>query len=209
MDVKKPGTGTKSPKSAKRRTAAKAATNKGVDPSVSSHSGEGTTSYIDAFVEAIRASLNEQGKTLQGVDVSGWANSVARSLPKDDESNPLMEAVGPYYDTRGLQEWLGLSRQALRKRVQAHKILACKTDDNVLLYPVWQFRDDGTVVEYFDEVLTILASGMDAPWGWGAWLTAVLEDELDGLSAAEWLYSGRDPEAVKTLAREDAASWAA
>ncbi|WP_051299335.1 hypothetical protein [Arthrobacter castelli] len=165
---------------------------------------------VDSFLSELRLSLQRQGKTLREVNVKVLAESLARGLPADDETNQLLNKVGPYYDTRGLQEWLRLSRQALRKRAKAHKLLACKTDDNVLLYPVWQFLDDGSVLPHLDEVLTILASGSpEAPWSWGAWLTAVVDDELDGKSAAQWLRDGYDPESVKALAREDAASWAA
>ncbi|NMR28661.1 hypothetical protein [Crystallibacter degradans] len=164
---------------------------------------------VAVLIRKLRDSVAANGRTLEGVDLDRVVASITRTLPDKDNRNHMVDRVGPFYDTAGLERWLGISRQALRKRVQSHKLLACKTEDNVLLYPVWQFRDDGTLIPGLHEVLEILADGMEAPWSWGLWLTARVDDELGGMSAADWLASGRDPERVKDLAREDAAGWAA
>jgi len=126
------------------------------------------------------------------------------------EPSPLEELVGPFYDTAGLRAWLGVSRQAVLERVKTHTLLGMQTGDRTWVYPAWQFRKtgNGETIPHLAEVLRILAKAIDDPWTWALWLQAPDED-LDGMTSAQWLESGRDPAPVLAEARADAARWAA
>ncbi|KRE81427.1 hypothetical protein ASG86_12930 [Arthrobacter sp. Soil764] len=119
----------------------------------------------------------------------------------------MADRVGPFYDTTGLKNWLGVSRQALEKKLGAGKLLGCLTSDRVRLYPVWQFTESGSLLPGLSDVLVELKHGTEDGWIIAAWLTTPVE-ELGG-TAAEWLTARRDPAPVIELAHDDAAAWAA
>ncbi len=157
----------------------------------------------------IAEEMERQHKSLRGIDIGVLAHNVVRTFPSVEDNNPMMDAVGPFYDTAGLQRWLVTTRQNLGKRSRALRILACKTEDKHLLYPIWQFRRDGTVIIGLTEVLTVLAHGTASSWTWALWMTSKVDDELEGMSPAEWLSDGRPVAPVLTMAASDAAVWAA
>ncbi|MDQ6752793.1 MAG: hypothetical protein M3017_05155 [Actinomycetota bacterium] len=176
---------------------------------MSLHRVDAEANGFDTLTSKLRTELARQRKTLNGVNISLLANSMARIAPDEEPRNKLDELVGPFYGTASLERWLGISRQALDQRVRAKKMLGCMTPDRVRLYPVWQFTDKGTVIPGMDVILPVLASGVDAPWSWALWLVSETEEDLEGMSPAEWLAAGRDVLPVLTLARHDAAVWAA
>ncbi|WP_186626586.1 hypothetical protein [Rhodococcus sp. BP22] len=55
------------------------------------------------------------------------------------------QLVGPFYDTAGLTQWWGLSRQAIAKAAAAGTVIACQLDGGGWVYPTWQFTESGTV----------------------------------------------------------------
>lgn len=124
-------------------------------------------------------------------------------------ANALAEKVGPFYDVTGLMTWLGVSRQEIQARREAGTILGCPTAEGELIYPVWQFQDDGELLAGLPAVLEVLASGIEDSWTWALWLRTAVPDELDGKPAAEWLRDEGDVEPVLQLAANDAAVWAA
>ena len=113
---------------------------------------------------------------------------------------------GPFYDTNGLTKWLGITRQALHQRVSNHSLLACPTDDGGLVYPTWQFHDDGTTIPGLAPVLAVLASGSDDPWMHALWMRAP-SSALDDHRPSDWLRAGRDPSTVVALAEDAAQRW--
>lgn len=167
-----------------------------------------STAEIQDLTLRIAEEMERQHKSLHGMDIAVLARTVVRTLPSVEDNNPMMDAVGPFYDTAGLERWLGTTRQNLNKRSRALRMLACKTEDKHLLYPTWQFRRDGTVIDGLAEVLAVLARGTASSWTWALWLTSKVDDELEGLSPVEWLTDGRPLGPVLTMAESDAAVWA-
>lgn len=140
-------------------------------------------------------------------DPEQLADRIAATAPL--EPSPLEELTGPFYDTAGLRAWLGgVSRQALLDRVKARTLLGMQTRDRSWVYSAWQFANDGQTIPHLAEVLRALAAGIDDPWTWALWLQAPDED-LDGMTSAQWLNAGYDPAPVLAEARADAAHWAA
>lgn len=118
------------------------------------------------------------------------------------------EISGPFYDTSGLTRWLGITRQALHQKVARYAILACPLEDGGVVYPTWQFLDNGATVPSLGRVLSVLAEGTDDPWMIALWMRAPNE-QLRGERPSDWLRAGRDPQRVIVAAREVAAGWRA
>ena len=123
--------------------------------------------------------------------------------------HPVAEAVGPCYDTAGLSRWLGISRQAIAKRVEAHTLLGCPTLSGARCYPALQFDDLGNTIPHLPELLNLLARP-GGEWCWRAalWMATRAPYLPDDASAADWLKNGGDPAPVLTAARDDAERWA-
>ena len=113
------------------------------------------------------------------------------------------ETIGGVYTSKGLQEWLWITRQAVSQLVQERKILRLTTADDVSVFPAFQFDDSGTRLPHLKEVLDVLAHGIDDPWTWAAWLNT---PDSFGQTHAEKMRLG-DWELVHEQAREDAAAW--
>ncbi|TRW46371.1 hypothetical protein [Georgenia yuyongxinii] len=123
-----------------------------------------------------------------------------------DDVDLAAEAVGPVYFTADLVEWLGVGEAELEWRAAALKVLAIRTADALLVFPAWQFDEDGQVLPGVTETLRALATGGLDDFTHVLWFGGA-SDELDGLSAVEWLTQGRPVEPVVAAARKNAARW--
>ena len=107
------------------------------------------------------------------------------------------EQVGPFLDTEGVSKLLdGVSRQAVSQRVRAGRLLALRTGNGRLVYPLWQFRQ-GALLAGLPEVLT--AAGLDPErpttgWTLASWLCT--EDPELGGAPRELLAAGRAEEVL-------------
>src|SRR5699024_9242554 len=120
--------------------------------------------------------------------------------------NPAAEAIGPVLETSDLVGWLGITKQAIHNRVRRHDLLALKTSDGHVVYPDWQFDDDGTTRSGVRHAVKALSeAGMD-PWTQASWFRGA-SSAFDGGSAAQWLTEGRDPDVVIREARRRAHRW--
>lgn len=167
------------------------------------------------LLNELRERLDERFAAAQeaGVDADAYADTAAiadamvSALPAANVHDQL---VGPFYDTAGLTQWLGITKQAIAKRVEAGTLIACRIADRrrTWVYPTWQFTAEGNVIAHLPEVWQILRTGSEDPWTAALWLRARNPD-LDGAVAVEHLRSGGDPTPVLASARADAAQWAA
>jgi hypothetical protein len=168
-----------------------------------------TGPLIPAIMRAVTDSLVRKLGSMSVAELSQIdpAQLAERSAALIPAAHPFA-AVGPFYTTRALRVWLGVTRQALAARVAAHTLLGCPTQRSERVFPVWQFQADGSPIPYLDAILTALSAGTEDPWVWAAWLAATVPEQLGGEPAWKLLASERDPEPVITLARRSAASWA-
>ncbi len=158
--------------------------------------------HMDDYIDRIAVSA-ETARALDARDVAGRMIAAVPAL----QLHPFDQAAGPFYDTAGLQAWLGISRQAIDKRVRAGKLIAAQLDGGTRVYPAWQFTADAHVHPALLPTWRILREHAD-PWTAILWLTAP-NPALDRQSAADWLTAGRDPSPAVAAARADAARWAA
>ncbi len=118
--------------------------------------------------------------------------------------------VGDRWDIRRSCEFLGVSRQALYKRVRTGTALGV-SGQGTTYFPTWQFDLDkrlirqvvGQVISAFRE-----ADNEVDPLVIAAWATAK-NQLLDGLSPVEWIQQARDEAPVVVAARRASAGLAA
>lgn len=139
-------------------------------------------------------------------DSDAIAASKVGTLPIDTR---YVELAGPFYGTTGLTHWLGISKQALAKRVDAGTVIACQeTARGTWMYPTWQFTGHAVIAGLAD-IWQILRHGAAAdPWMAVFWLKAA-NPALSGVAPVDWLYAGGDLDIVVAEARADAARWVA
>jgi len=129
------------------------------------------------------------------------ADRMVAALP--DAGAAWGAVIGPVYTSKGLQDWLGVSRQAISQHVLHHRILRLTTADGVSVFPSFQFDASGDRLPYLHEVLDALSEGINDPWTWATWLNtadASGETQAERLRRGEWV-------AVCEQARDDAAAW--
>ncbi|MEO7236711.1 MAG: hypothetical protein ABIW80_15235 [Lapillicoccus sp.] len=152
--------------------------------------------------------LAAQGRSLRSLgDLDELAARMVAALPS---VHPWDAAIGPFYDTAGLMQWLGVSRQALADRVRRGTLLACRTSDGHLLYPILQFGRTGQVRPGVIDVVGILGRAGADGWAVGVWLTTP-SAAFDGESAVDHLVFHRSSreavDRVLVAATADASAW--
>lgn len=137
-------------------------------------------------------------------DVESIARSMTAALPS---SHVYDQLVGPFYDTTGLTQWWGVSRQAINKAVAVGTVIACRLDGGQWVYPTWQFTDSGSVHPHLITLWQTLRTAAD-PWTCALWLRSPQPD-LGDRTAADWITDGYPVDPALTLARADTQRWAA
>lgn len=163
---------------------------------------------VERVTELVHDGLSVAAAAGASTDDLGEPKDLARRMAAVlPTAEPYDTLVGPFYDTAGVATWLGLTRQAVHHRAKVGQLLGCPTVEGRIVFPAWQFRDDGSPVEHLADVLTTLRAGAVSPWTIALWLRAPA-DELDGQRAADWLAAGLPYEPVLTAAGRAAARWA-
>lgn len=128
-----------------------------------------------------------------------------------DSHNELAALLGPFWTGARTREALGLnSRQALASRASNGSVLALKSADGDVFYPISQFqrRSDGTV-----EVKPALVPFLRHLRHFDPWAVGVLlhtpAPELGNLTPLDWARQDRDPATLIHLARAVAREWSA
>lgn len=120
------------------------------------------------------------------------------------------QRLGPMMDTAQVCELLGVSRQAVAKKVAAGQLLALPAG-RTRRFPTWQFHL-GAHTEVRVEVAAILTAFRDTypdlrPYQVAAWAMTP-QPELGGDTPARWLEAARPPESLVTAARRAGAALA-
>lgn len=139
--------------------------------------------------------------TLSQPEADAALQAIAERLPDHDDPT---EMLGPYYDTSGLRQRLGVTRQALAGRVQRNTLLGVEADDGSILYPVWQFDRHLKVFAGLPAILQELHRVATDGFSKALWLCTP-QDDLDQKTSAQWLAESGDAERVRRLAEADVA----
>jgi len=116
------------------------------------------------------------------------------------------KAIGERYDTTAVTELLGVSRQALHKRVMSGTILGVP-GRGTTWFPAWQF--DQSLREVRPVMARIIGTFRDPlttfdPLAIAAWATTPQEDDLDGTTPEDWIVAGNSQDRVVESARRAA-----
>lgn len=164
---------------------------------------------VERRLEQRATELAVQGRSLRSLgDLDELAARMVAALPS---VHPYDTAFGPFYDTTGLASWLAVTRQALADRVRRGTLLACRTAEGHLLYPVLQFGRNAEVRPGVVDAVGILGRAGADGWTIATWLTTP-SPVFSGQSAVDHLVLHRSSQAavdlVVTAAEADAARWA-
>lgn len=159
---------------------------------------------LSRLLSKIGAQLMHAVDELPDDDVTVLADRIASVLPSEPAAGA--EAIGPIFETADLTEWRGVSKQAIDNQRRRHSILALRTSDGAWVYPEWQFDEHGNVRKGVGESVKALSAGGMDPWTQAVWFRGASPD-LEDETAAGWLRSGKDPEAVVQLARRTGNRW--
>ena len=115
-------------------------------------------------------------------------------------------AIGERWSTSEVTEYLGVSRQALHKRLRGHSILGLP-GRGVTWFPVWQFQNGAVRPVVAELIAAFRAVEPYDPLLVASWATTV-QPEL-GTSPGEWLEPGGDERRLVELACRSATELAA
>jgi hypothetical protein len=110
--------------------------------------------------------------------------------------------VGDHWDVRGSCEFLGVSRQALYKRVRSGTALGLQ-GRGTTMFPVWQFDLDRHMLRpVVAEIIGVFREADEEldPLVIAAWATKA-NRLLGGETPAQWISQGHDDDKVVTAAR--------
>jgi hypothetical protein len=126
------------------------------------------------------------------------------------DAHPLVAQLAPFWSSGKVRDELGIpTRQALASRIESGTVLALRTSDGRLLFPVFQFTRTTNGVSVRDG-LSALTSELREFDSWSVALRAVTPaPELAGHSPLQWLRVGRPADAVERLARAVRREWSA
>lgn len=79
-------------------------------------------------------------------------------MQDNEQTVKMANAIGPYYDVGGLSSHIGKSDEEISEGIVNHDILSAVTADDIIVFPVWQFEEDGTVNKNLREAAKILYS---------------------------------------------------
>ena len=166
---------------------------------------DAVSAFQEGFIERLTTLLRRHPEVEEGLDADE-----ARRLGADGADAALAPlvwaaAVGERWDTPAVTQFLGVTRQALHKRVVNGSILGLP-GRGTTWFPVWQF--DVTRRRVRPEVADLIAAfrhplGTLDPFVLASW--AVSDQPELSMPPEEWLGAGNDPAEVVRVARRAAA----
>jgi len=114
----------------------------------------------------------------------------------NDKADWIAAELGPFYNGEGLWQWLGFSEERLDALVGANDLIAIKTAEGPLLFPAFQFDDQGRLPQRLPELYQLLRQQMSATTA-ALWIHSGLP-EWGSLTMADILRGG-DPELVERV----------
>jgi hypothetical protein len=109
--------------------------------------------------------------------------------------------IGALYDANGVLKLTKLSKTALRDRLAALEILAVTTVDGDVLFPAFQFGDDGKLLPAAATVTHLLEPIADDSWDVALWLNT-RTSRFDGRRAVDEMRAGRIADVLRWAERD-------
>jgi hypothetical protein len=128
-------------------------------------------------------------------EVAAIADQMVAAIPR---TSPHNLQLGPYYTTKSLALWLGVSRQYILEVTKQRRYISTTTADGHRVYPSFQFGAKGAPIRELPRILTILDRHL-TPATSALWLASP-NYELGGMTPAAWILASRDVETVIVIA---------
>jgi hypothetical protein len=150
----------------------------------------------DAYVETMRSLLHQFAPQLDQIQISA-AEIGSEAAHQTITSLRWATAIGDRLDTTMVSQLLGISRQALGKRVAKGSLITIP-GNGTSWFPAWQFDRERRSIR--PEVLGIVLAfrrilGDVDPLLIASWATTS-QDDLEGASPAQWLARNGEPRRV-------------
>jgi hypothetical protein len=123
------------------------------------------------------------------------------SMVWEDELGPLLTSA------EAARLIGGVTRQRVSELLGAHRLIGLRDQNGRLHFPAFQFQDGKPLPALVDAFWRVAEHVGD--WTAASWCVSSDQDALDGESPAQWVKSGRDPERLARVTRQDAARFAA
>ncbi len=166
---------------------------------------------VKAIVEAFFERLSRDHADIAKIGFDEAARLGALAAEEAIAAARWSQIVGERIDTTELTRSLGVTRQALSKRLASGSLLGLP-GRNTTWYPTWQFDslDSGrhTIRHEVREVIRafrdVLGNEVN-PLHIASWATTTQHEDLDGQTPADWIAEKRDPDQLRRAARRTAA----
>lgn len=153
---------------------------------------------VEEFLDSVSA------EELSSLQASGLREALAREASRQQM---FASRFGPFLSTARVERLLGVTRQAISKKVAKGQLLRATTTDGKAVYPRFQFVGQGISQPLLSVARVLREGGLDE-WSILYWLTAP-QPELHGLTPAQAALAAEPPaDLLLRMAREDAGTWA-
>lgn len=176
--------------------------------------GSTVVTATESFRRLVKKEVNDQiDKMIDEGEVRDFSQASARATAHVvneamSSANRINDRVGPFYASSKIERNVGITRQAVSERARNHTLLRLATSDELMVFPKFQFKNDGEVRKNLVSVFKILLDGGVDPWTVAYWLTSPIA-ELDERTAIEAVDDGvATLRKLQALAKADVASMA-
>lgn len=164
---------------------------------------------VGHFESLVREAIDSGELTLPTSDEKLRAAAVDSVDAIVQRQHRLNDRFGRFFTSETARKALqGISRQALKSRIDNNRLLRVETADGKQVYPELQFDGTGSVLQGLPKILQVLLPAAADEWTVLYWLTAPLE-HYNGRTAIEVLRGAdtREAKAILKMANDDAAVW--
>ncbi|PJI54897.1 hypothetical protein [Microbacterium sp.] len=168
-----------------------------------------TDALVDYFGSVLRENIESGELTLPTDDDELRAVAAASVASIVQAQRRLSDRFGRFFTSEtACEALLGITRQALKSRVDNNRLLRVETADGKKVYPEVQFDGAGSVVQGLPKILQTLLPAAADEWTVLYWLTAPLP-EYSNRTAVDVLRGGdrHEAKAILKMAKDDASVW--
>lgn len=168
-----------------------------------------TDALVGHFDTLLREAIENGALTLPTSDEKLRAAAVDSVDAIVQRQHRLSDRFGRFFTSETARKALkGISRQALKSRIDNDRLLRVETADGKKVYPELQFDGEGSTVQGLPKILQVLLPAAADEWTVLYWLTAPLDD-YNGRTAIEVLRGAdtREAKAILKMAKDDATVW--
>lgn len=163
-------------------------------------------SFVATAAESFQSTLRELGLTRASPDTGDPAKLGRRAALVAAAEAVWTNHLGPLLDAKQVQDLLRVdTRQAVSDLRARRRLLGLPKKSGRVVFPAFQFGDSGRPFQALPQILEIFEERTRVdPWTIASWFVTP-QALLAGMTPAQWLAKGEDPDLVVRAARRTAA----